>query len=90
MNDDLNILMDTYNDCGREPSKYLSDYFKGWVDREVPGPNRQDRVPRGGYFRSAALTGYFIRCAEAVVSRQSANEPEQHVKKLLSLEKRYG
>ena len=25
MNDDLNILMDAYNDCGREPDKPLPD-----------------------------------------------------------------
>ena len=76
---ELSNLIDAYNACNSEPNKYLTKYFKEWLDLDFP-----DSSPFLSSLRFAALSGYFLRCAEDIMDTRKAVEPEPNVKTLLS------
>ncbi len=76
---ELSNLIDAYNACNSEPNKYLTKYFKEWLDLDLP-----DSSPVTISLRSAMISGYFLRCAEDIMDTRKAVEPEPNVKTLLS------
>ena len=79
MSKELKQFLDAYDLCASEPFKFLGKEFIEYIDRTLPDKSHP--------FRTAMLTGYFIRCAEGNVGDKVPNDPELHVKKLLNSSK---
>lgn len=75
--DSFKLFQDTYNLCAKQPNKYLSENFKEYIDKLLPQRFSINTL------RTAMITGYYLRCAEAVLKQKPAKEPNRQIKDIL-------
>lgn len=74
------LFENAYSLCGKQPDKHISNNFKKFIDRVLPQKFLDNHL------RKAMLTGYFLRCAENMVSQYSLGKPDKNIKNILNME----
>ena len=72
------LFKDTYNLCAQQPGRYISDYFKKFIDKLLPEKFIQNPL------RKAMLTGYFLRSTETIMNQRQLKEPDTEIKNILN------
>lgn len=81
---DFQLFENAYILCVKQPGKYLSGYFKKYIDKLLPQKFFENPL------RTAMITGYYLRCAETILNQQLAKEPNQQIKDILNSKKDKG
>lgn len=70
-------LSNAYDSCCLIAEKLLTNEFKNFVDKQFPPESFRP-------FKTAMITGYFVRCAEKLIGEMSPKSPDQTIKKILN------
>ena len=73
------LFENAYVLCARQPDKYLSGHFKRFVDKLLPQNFFKDHL------KVAMITGYYLRCTEAVLNQQVPKAPDKQIQNILMI-----
>lgn len=78
---DFQLFENAYIVCVKQPDKYLSGYFKSYIDRLLPQKFFENPL------RTAMITGYYLRCAETILNQQPIKNPDQQIQEIINSKK---